>query len=245
MFLDGSPIDKEGEDPSPEVSYVHEAHSPASTDLEWTLINQFLSPMSGANFGFWHHLDTPETSAVTKACWEFTLWDITWSLISNAKEWQVSRNMIALPLMCILSVNREMAISGSLRSLIGGLCFERRTWPIRNIVGELLKLTLAPRKLVIDINMWLTSHPDLEFVVKRATSSKDVTAPRAFCSGLTDKVGLLSDGGGSVALCVMSALTNKVMDEDPAFMQPGDLKVSRRLVASWMSPEKTYVSYHY
>ena len=225
--------------------FHHEAFSPASALMEWALVDSHLSPMVNSDFTFWRHLDIPETSAATKACWESILWDVLWSLISNAKEWRVSRNMVAFPLMCILSINKEVAISGTLRTLIRGMCFRSNIiWSTREMVGQVLKLTLIPRKVIVDISNWLWTGPDLDFIVKRATSPDDFPTPQAFCNGFADQVGLLDDGGGSVALSIMAAVTNKVMEQTPNFLQPRDLVVPRPVITTWMADPKTYVSYH-
>lgn len=243
VHLDGNPIIKEGVNLVDGCFYSH-AYLPAKEGLEWMLIDWHLSPRSEVELHFWQHLDVAETSAATKACWEITLWDITWSLIANVKEWQVSRNMIALPLMCILSVNREVAISGALRALIRGLCFnDEERWSVRFLVGELLKLTLIPRKLITNVNRWLSLQPDLDFIVKLATSADDIPAPHAFCAGFADKVGCLDDGSGSLAFSIIAALTNKVMEGFPQFLRPSDLRISRSTITTWMAPQKTFISY--
>ena len=113
------------------------------------------------------------------------------------------------------------------------------------VLNELLKFSLAPRKLVVDINNWLATRPDLDYIIQRATSDEDVPTPQAFVTGFAGRIACLEDGSGSLALSIIAALTNKVMDETPRFLRPQDLAISRTMVTTWMNFEKTYISYVY
>ena len=103
VYLDGSPIDKQGEDSMKSDDFKSMAFSPATNDLELALIDRFLVPGNGPSFRLWRHLDISETSAATRACCEFFLWNIAWVLVANAKKWRLYRNIIAF----FLSIGKQ------------------------------------------------------------------------------------------------------------------------------------------